>query len=236
MLYVEPVDELLDARLPRGLGGRFYGVYPALVTDIQDPDGQGRVKVKLPWSPDTGSASYEAWARLAVLMAGSQRGTWFIPEVNDEVLISFESGNPAYPYVLGMLWNGSDAPPETIDQQNTVKSIVTRNAIKITLEDRSGQEQVTIETPGGQKITLKDGPGEVKLEDSNGNSIKMDSGGITITASAKLSITASTIDASAGSVSVSAGMSRFSGVVQSDSVITNSVISSSYTPGAGNIW
>ena len=63
-------EETIDARAAGGLGGRWYGCYVALVSDIKDPDGQGRVKVTLPWSPDTGSGRYEAWARLATLMGG----------------------------------------------------------------------------------------------------------------------------------------------------------------------
>jgi len=93
-----------------------------------------------------------------------------------------------------------------------------------------------LETPGGQKFTLKDGPGAVTVEDSNGNSVKLETAGITVTASAKVTINASQIAISAGMVTVDAGMSRFSGVVQADTVISNSVVSASYTPGAGNIW
>ena len=115
-------------RLPTGPGGLFYGVYPALVTDLQDPDGQGRVKIRLPWTPDTGSGRYEQWARLAVLMAGAGRGTWFIPDVDDEVLVAFEGGNPARPYVVGALLNGKDQPPEQMDAYNTKKVILSRSS------------------------------------------------------------------------------------------------------------
>src|SRR5207249_10386938 len=108
-------EEIIDARVPAGLGGRWYGCYPALVSDINDPDKQGRVKLTLPWSPDTGSARYEAWARLSTLMGGNNRGSWFVPDVNDEVLVVFEGGDTRRPYVIGGLWNGSDAPPETMD-------------------------------------------------------------------------------------------------------------------------
>ena len=86
-----------------------------LVTDIKDPDGQGRAKVTLPWSTDLDGARYEAWARLATLMGGHNRGSWFIPDVNDEVLVVFEGGDPRRPYVIGGLWNGSDAPPDSMD-------------------------------------------------------------------------------------------------------------------------
>jgi uncharacterized protein involved in type VI secretion and phage assembly len=215
---------------------RLYGTYPATVTDIKDPDNQGRVKVKLPWTPDDGGG-YEVWARLAVLMAGASRGTWFIPDVGDEVLVLFEGGDARRPYVVGALWNGSDSPPETMDGagNNYKKSIVSRRDIRITLDDTEGQEAVTIKTPQ-QSIEIKDGGRSVEIKDANGNSVKLDSSGITVIASAQVKVQASTMQVDAGMVTVNAGMSKFSGVVQCDTLISNSVVSASYTPGAGNIW
>jgi len=216
---------------------RLYGAYPATVTDLKDPDSQGRVKVKLPWSPDNDGGSYDVWARLAVLMAGNNRGTWFIPDVNDEVLVVFEGGDARRPYVVGALWNGSDTPPETMDGagNNYKKSIVSRQNIRITMDDQEGQETLTLKTPQ-QSIEIKDGGRSIEIKDANGNTIKMESAGITITAASKLTIQTGTMEVNAGMVTVNAGMSKFSGVVQSDTVITNSVVSASYTPGAGNIW
>ena len=217
---------------------RLFGAYPATVTDIKDPDSQGRIKIKLPWSPDNSGSGYEVWARLAVLMAGNNRGSWFIPDVNDEVLVMFEAGDARRPYVVGAVWNGSDTPPESMDGagNNFKKVLRSRNGVKLTMDDTDGQEKFIVETPGGQKMTLKDGPGAVEIVDSNGNSIKLESAGITITAAAKLTVNASTVEVSAGMVTVNAGMSKFSGVIKCDTLITNSVVSASYTPGAGNIW
>ncbi len=231
-------DAVVDERIPSGLGGRWYGVYTALVIDVRDPDGQGRVKVTLPWATDSGGARYEAWARLATLMGGNKRGSWFVPDTNDEVLVAFEAGDPRRPYVVGALWNGRDAPPDSMDGtgNNHRKVLKSRNGVTVTLDDSSGQERFVAETPGGQKVTLKDGPGAVEIEDSNGNSIKLGTSGITVNASAKVTVTASLLEVSASMVTVNAGMSKFSGVVQADTVISNSVISASYTPGAGNIW
>lgn len=238
MILEPPLLELAAARTPLGYGGPYYGVYPALVRDVTDPDGQGRVKVSLPWSPDGDGAAYEVWARLATFMAGNNRGGWFIPDVNDEVLLAFAAGDPRQPFVVGALWNGQDSPPASMDGagRNTVKKLRSRNGVTITLDDEDGREQMVLETPGGQKVTLKDGPGAVEIVDANGNSVKLETTGITVTASAKVTVNASTVEVSAGMVSVSAGMSRFSGVVQCDTLITNSVVSASYTPGAGNIW
>jgi uncharacterized protein involved in type VI secretion and phage assembly len=230
---------MTDARVSAGLGGRWYGVFPATVTDIKDPDGMGRVKVTLPWSTDPGGSRYEVWTRLATLMGGNNRGSWFIPDVNDEVLVSFEGGDPRRPYVLGGLWNGQDSPPQSMDGagSNYLKVLRSRNGVKITLDDHDGQEKFIVETPGGQTITLQDGPGQVEIDDSNGNTIKMEASGITINASAKVTINAgATVDVTASMVNVNAGMSKFSGVVQCDTMISNTVISATYTPGAGNIW
>ena len=231
-------EETLNSRATRGYGGRFYGVYVALVTDIADPDGQGRVKVRLPWSPDSEGSAYEVWARIATMMAGNDRGSWFIPDVNDEVLVAFEAGDTRRPYMVGALWNGQDAPPESMDGagHNNIKKLRSRNGVQITMDDSDGQEKLVMETPGGQRITLQDGPGKVEVVDSNGNSITMETSGITVNAAAKVTINASMVEISAGMVTVNAGLSKFSGVVQADTVITNSVVSASYTPGAGNIW
>jgi len=213
-------------------------VHVALVTDLRDPDNQGRVKVRLPWLPDSAGAACELWARLATLMGGNNRGSWFIPDVDDEVLVAFEGGDLRHPFVIGGLWNGQDAPPTAMDGsgQNNKKVLRSRNGVQVTLDDSNGQEQMILETPGGQKVTLKDGPGAVLIEDSNGNSVKLETAGITINASAKVTVQATQVAVSASLVQVDAGMSKFSGVVKADTVICNSIISASYTPGAGNIW
>lgn len=235
-----PQDERLyrqwDDRTPRGFGGLWHGVAPATVLDNQDPDAQARVKVALPWTPDSGSGRYEAWARLATLYAGPDCGSFFVPHVGDEVLVAFEHGDPRRPYVLGMLWNGSDSPPAKIDRQNTRKTLKSRNGVTITLVDQKGREALIMETPGGQTITLKDGPGSVEIDDANGNAIKLAPASVTVTAAIKLTVDAPIVEVSASMVKVSAGMSIFSGVVQADTVITNTIIAATYTPGAGNIW
>jgi uncharacterized protein involved in type VI secretion and phage assembly len=235
MMFGMDQHATFEAALERS---RLYGAYPAQVTDINDPDGQGRVKVKLPWSPDSNGGGYQVWARIALLMAGNNRGTWFIPDPNDEVLVVFEAGDPRRPYVVGMLWNGQDAPPETMDgaSKNYKKTIRSRNGVEITLDDTDGSESVTLVTPGGQTVTLKDGAGSIELQDSNGNDVKLDPSGITLTTSATLSITASDVEVSAPSVTFSTPSATFTGVVQAQTVITPSVVGASYTPGMGNLW
>ena len=210
-----------------------YGVYSAIVVDIVDPDNLGRVKIRFHWDQDVA-----VWARIATLMGGNNRGTWFIPDVDDEVLVAFEAGDPKRPYVVGALWNGQDQPPETMDSigVNEKKVIRSRNGVKLTLDDSDGNEQFICETPAGQKITLRDGPGEIEIDGPYGCKIKLENSGITIESNSTIKLSGSMVELAAGMFKVDAGMSRFSGVVQCDTLITNSVISASYTPGAGNIW
>ena len=136
-----PSEQQLLERLPYGWGGRWYGVFPAVVIDIKDPDNQGRVKITLPWTPDAQGARYEAWARLATLFGGNNRGSWFVPDVDDEVLVAFEQGNARRPYVLGGLWNGNDKAPQAMDRagRNFKKVLRSRNGVKVTLDDQDGQ-------------------------------------------------------------------------------------------------
>jgi uncharacterized protein involved in type VI secretion and phage assembly len=215
-------------------GAQYFGVYPAVVRDNQDPDRQGRVKVRLPWSPDSGSDEYAVWARLATTMAGAGRGTWFVPEIGDEVLISFGGGDPDWPYVVGALWNGQDDPPESMDSANNLKSIVSRTGIRIALDDTDGAVTLSLETPGGQKVSLEDGGSTIRIADANGNSLEMAPAGVTLTAASKLSISAQALQIDAGSAKVSAAMWASSGAIQCDTAIINSVVATAYTPGAGN--
>jgi phage baseplate assembly protein V len=186
------------------------GVHRAVVTDVRDKEGLGRVQVKV-----ADVAAEPSWARLATLMAGDRRGTWFVPDAGDEVLVAFESGDPRQPVVLGSLWSSSERPPETMDDagENAVRLIRTRSGIEIRLDDAAGR--VAVSTPDGASIVLEHG-------------------NVVIEAAADVEIRASQIKASAGMVSVAAGMARFDGVVKCDTLIANSVVAASYTPGAGN--
>jgi len=214
---------------------QFSGVCPAVVIDNADPDNRGRVKVRFAHLSGPGERGAEAWARLATLMAGDNRGTWFIPDVKDEVLVAFEAGDVSRPYVIGALWNGAK-PPETMDANNTKKVLRSRSGIRVTLADQAGKESFVVETPGGQKLVLEDGPGAIAITDSNGNSMKLEPSGVSVTASAKISIRASSVELDAGMFFVNAGMAKFAGVVQCDTLLSNSVVSASYTPGVGNVW
>jgi phage baseplate assembly protein V len=214
------------------------GVQLATVISLDDPESRSRVKVRLAAVGGTAGQVGELWARVATLFAGNDRGAFWMPDVNDEVVVAFVQGDSRMPIVLGGLWNGSSRPPETLAPANNLKVVRSRNGNRIVLDDTSGQERVIIETPGGNRVMLADGAGNaVTVEDSFGNSTTMAGGGVTVRTPSVLKIEAGAkVEVTAALVQVNAAMSRFSGVVQCDTLITNSVISASYTPGAGNIW
>jgi uncharacterized protein involved in type VI secretion and phage assembly len=144
---------------------RIYGVVVGIVTNNQDPDKLGRVKVKIPrLSADDESQ----WARVATFMAGKNRGAFFLPEVDDEVLVAFEHGDMALPYVIGALWNGLDEPPETNDDgKNNIRVITSRSGSVIRLDDTDGDEKIEIidkEKKNGITISTKDNTITVKTE------------------------------------------------------------------------
>jgi uncharacterized protein involved in type VI secretion and phage assembly len=113
-----------------------------IVTNNKDTEGLGRVKVKFPWLSDK-DESY--WARVVTPMAGKDRGIYFLPEVDDEVLVAFESGDMTKPYIMGSLWNGKDKPPEkNSDGKNDRRIIKSRSGHQIILDDTKGQEKIII--------------------------------------------------------------------------------------------
>lgn len=195
---------LLSLLAPEPTNGRTAGFTGGLaigiVTDNQDPEGQGRVKVRYPWLSGEHTSD---WARVAVPGGGADRGVAFTPEVDDEVLVGFEMGDLTYPYVLGGLWNGRDAPPHERDEHV-----------------RGGRVQRrVIRSRTGQVITLddRDGGGGITIADRNGNTIALDSATNTVTVAARGRLTLEargqvelkgrgvTIDGGAGSVEIKGG-------------------------------
>jgi len=134
-------------------GERFYGMTVGIVTNNQDPDNLGRVKVRFPWLSDSEESQ---WARIVSPMAGSDRGLYCLPEVDDEVLVAFEHGMPEFPYILGALWNGQDTPPETNDDgENNKRTLKSRSGHTICLDDTDGAEKIEIiDASANNTITL----------------------------------------------------------------------------------
>ncbi|MBU3967802.1 MAG: phage tail protein [Euryarchaeota archaeon] len=121
---------------------KIYGVVAGIVTDNKDPDGLGRIKVIIPRISGEDESN---WARVISFMAGKERGAFYLPEVDDEVLLAFEYGDINIPYVIGSLWNGKDKPPITNDDgENNIRIIKSRSGHIIRLDDTDGKEKIEI--------------------------------------------------------------------------------------------
>lgn len=201
------------------------GVMIGIVTDNQDPEELGRVRVRYANSPSQSVESgyvESGWAKLSTPMAGVGRGVCFLPEVNDEVLVAFGLGNIDDPYVIGALWNSQDPPPETnADGSNDIRVIQSRSGHELLFNDnKSGQAKLEIRTAAGHQIILDDTDNQEKiqiLEKSGNNAIEIDSAQDSITIESKgtgtLKLKAQTIEIEAReSMKVSAnGMLEISG-------------------------
>ncbi len=168
-------------------GVRTKGVMTAIVTNSKDPEKQGRVKVNFPWLAENSESD---WIRVASFMGGSSRGSFFLPEVDDEVLIAFEHGEIDVPYVIGGLWSSKDKPPEeNADGKNNIKQYKSRSGHTLTFNDNSteSKELIEIKTNAGHTITMDDSSSGPKIEiidktgsnkmtiDSNSNDITIES-------------------------------------------------------------
>jgi uncharacterized protein involved in type VI secretion and phage assembly len=204
------VGDLLTSQTGGGAGeNRCYGVVTGVVKNISDPDGLGRVQVEIPSMNETGDP-LNNWARIATMSAGKGRGSFFIPEVEDEVLIAFEHGDRDRPFVIGMLWNSDDTPPETMDGQgkNNLRVIKSRSGhiikmddstddqkakivIKsqgghqIVLDDANSKGKIELSSSGGHKVTLDDDGQKIAIVDSSGNSLVLDAGANSLTIDVK---------------------------------------------------
>ena len=212
----------------------------AKVTAVNDPQGLNRVEIRLLSHSGSPQQDGTLWARVATPFAGSNKGAFLFPDVDDEVVVSFVNGDSRYPVILGSLWNGSDTAPETLGGSGDAIdrwTLVGKNGTRIAIvEESPGTETVKISAPAGTSAEFTDsGGGKIEFK-AAGTTITIDPQGVTVSTPMEVKVQATMVSISASMVKVDAGMSRFSGVVQADTVITNSVISASYTPGAGNIW
>jgi len=172
---------------------RFGGVFPALVTNLKDPKNMGRVKLKFPWLDEN---SESAWARISTVGGGAKRGIFWLPEVNDEVLVAFEHGDFNQPYILGGLYNGRDAPPATANEavpaSKVEKHLIQTNRHLISLTDNAGSEVIEIKDLSDQAV--------VRLTTKPGNKIEIISKGTEVDiecAQGTVNVKAMTINAKA---------------------------------------
>ena len=209
---------------------RHYGVYPAIVADIVDPDKLGRIQVKLPWLGGDGS-DVRAWATLLTPYADDGQGFEVLPAVDTQVVVAFEAGDPRRPYIVGSCWNGKEKLPEDPQQPNNKRLIKSRAGSLLEFDDTDGAAKVTLSMTSGHKLVLDDSAQQVTLSHSNGCTLTMDAAGnVKIQANVNVDVTASVMN-------VHAPVANFDGVVNAMNFIASvGVVSPSYTPGAGNVW
>ena len=138
------------------------GVVCAIVTQNYDDKKLGRVKVRFPWLSEDNETD---WIRVAVPMAGAKRGHYFIPEIDDEVLVAFEHGDVNRPLVIGSLWNIEDtAKDDAPEKDNNIKKYTSRCGHELIFEETESEEKIQILTQGGHKIIMDDTSSKEKIE------------------------------------------------------------------------
>ncbi len=172
---------------------KIFGVVVAIVTNNKDDKGHYRVKVRFPWLPNGGDSNAEEsdWCRIASPMAGNGRGMFLLPEVGDEVLVAFEHGEIARPFVVGALWNGKDK--ETYDNKggkNNQRAFKSRSGhvLEFCDDKENKKEKITIKSAAGARVVIDDSDGGKKIEiydDSSNNYVLIDSTNKKITVESK---------------------------------------------------
>jgi uncharacterized protein involved in type VI secretion and phage assembly len=179
--------------------GTVQGVVTAKVTSLEDPQDLGRVQVMFPWLPKYKDADLSSnWARLATPMGGAERGFFFIPEIDDEVLVAFDHGDINYPYIVGTLWNNTDKPPKgtkstvlASDKKKVDQRVIrSRSGHLVILDDTDGEEQIIIQDKTEKnKIIINSKENTLSVEIEKDMTFKSSQGATTIDSSKAIKIT-----------------------------------------------
>jgi Rhs element Vgr protein len=163
------------------------GLHTAVVKALEgDPSSESRILIQIPSIDPDGEGD---WARVATLDAGSARGSFFLPEVDDEVLVGFLDDDPRQPVVIGGLHSSAKAPPLEAADDNHERGMVSRSGMRILFNDE--KTSLTIDTPGGNAFLLDEENGEISLADQNGNSVVLSSSGISMESASDIILKAS---------------------------------------------
>jgi uncharacterized protein involved in type VI secretion and phage assembly len=219
--------ELMDGDLTGHLLTCGVGLGLGRVTDNVDPEGRGRVRVTML------ALDVVLWASLVVPSAGKGYGAAFLPKIHEIVVVAFLT--PELAFVLGAVWSGGQSEPAHAVPAEKRYSITMPSGLKAVFDDDDGPS-VALTTPTGYNLKLTDGGGGKFSVTLGATTIEVTPDSVDVTAASEVKLQASSVTVSAPQVTVNAAMSNFSGVVQCDTLIANSVVGTSYAPGAGNIW
>ncbi len=220
--------------------GKMYGVYLAQVTSVKDDKHQGRVQVKLLAFDGVTQQSAPMWARVAVPFAGASRGAFMIPNKDDIVVVQFVHGEPSAPIVVGGIWNGQHQAPEQLGgsgEEVDRWTFVGKQGTRIAIVEEQAGAKISLTTPNATEAVniVQQAGGKVEVKTST-SSVTIDSQGVTIRGSSKVTVIAPQVQVNAPSVTVNAALSQFNGIVKAIAVQAPTIIGNLYTPGAGNIW
>ncbi len=183
--FVDKYDDIIE-QPAGGLVPAVRGLQIGVVTAMhEDPDGEHRVRVRLPIIDNENDG---VWARLASKDAGEERGWVFFPETGDEVIVGFLDDDPRDPVILGSLFSSARPAPITAEEENNEKGLITRSGMTFVFDD--DKVSVTTETPDGNKIVLSEESGSIVIEDENGNTLEMTSGGMTLNSPGDINLSA----------------------------------------------
>lgn len=219
-------------------GPTYPGLYPATVLALEgDPLDRQRVQIGLDWlaaaNGDSGPAT--AWAVVVSPYADADQGLQALPEIGSTVVVGFLAGHPDHPYLLGAMWNGNARMPEQPTDANNVRVFRSRSGSRLEFDDSPGGVAVRVSVAGDasggrHSIVLDDAARAITVTSASGVTLTLTAaGGVTVQAPGIVQLDAAML-------TVNAAMAQFSGIVQCSTLITSSVVSGSYTPGAGNVW
>jgi len=178
-----------------GLVPSIRGLHIGVVTQLdEDPDKENRIQVEI---PTLGDQSTHVWARPVNLYASQGFGAFFIPEIGDEVILSFLDNDPGNPVILGSLYSGKRQPPVPLDKDNNIKKILTREGMELQFDEEN--KAILLKTPGDNQLSLSDADKAITIKDQNGNTIELSSSGISLNSDKDISISGKNISISANS-------------------------------------
>lgn len=195
-----PVSGPIASGLLPGVKGLQTGIVKKI---YEDPDNEFRVQVEIPILGADGAA---VWARLSTFYAGNSLGAYFFPEVNDEVILGFMNDDPRFPVILGSVYSSSIPAPETPDEKNSIKTLITQSQLQLKFDDEN--KVITILTPGGNTMVFSDQDKGITITDQNNNQIQMNDNGVTIESKSDLTIKAAqAVKISGSSIEISGDQS-----------------------------
>lgn len=213
-----------------GMAPGYFGVYPAIVTDIVDDQHLGRIQVRFPTLGRAGDRAVRAWATLCSPYADEDQGLQVLPEVDSQVVVAFEAGNFRRPYIIGAAWHGKATEPRPAAKANDIRVLRSRGGSELEFDDQAGAEKVSITMASGHEVVLDNSAGDITIRHQNGSSIVLDRvGNVSVHANVMVKV-------DAPQVLVDTATATFTNTIVCQTITAGAfVVSPAYTPGVGNL-